>query len=89
LILICINIINILEFKKEILRKCNKIDSKLERIDGRLIILEERLQSSNDIKNEYVDLDDFISLPLTTIDDVKNLEFQLQDVNFFNKTVRS
>jgi len=86
--LICINIINILEFKKEILRKCNKIDSKLERIDGRLIVLEEKLQSINDTKNEFVDLEDFLSLPLKTIDDVTNLEFQLQDANFFNKTVR-
>lgn len=86
--MICINIINILEFKKEILRKCNKIDSKLERIDGRLIVLEERLQSINDTKNEFVDLEDFLSLPLKTIDDVTNLEFQLQDANFFNKTVR-
>lgn len=87
--MICINIINTLEFKKEILRKCNKIDSKLERIDGRLTVLEERLQNINDIKNEYVDLEDFVCLPLKTIDDVINLEFQLQDANFFNKTVRS
>lgn len=87
--MICINIINVLEFKKELLRRCNKIDSKLDRIDGRLIILEEMLHSGiNDKKDEYFDIEEFVSLPLKTIDDMTKLEFDLQDADFFNKMVR-
>ncbi|XP_011863441.1 PREDICTED: troponin I-like [Vollenhovia emeryi] len=79
----------ITEFMKEILRRCNKIDSKLDRIDGRSIIIEEKIQSgSNDIRNEHFDVEDFVNLPLKTIDDMANLELELQDANFFNKTVR-
>lgn len=74
---------------KEILRRCNKIDSKLDRIDARSIVIEEKLQrSSNDIKNENFDVEDFVNLSLKTVDDMTNFEFELQDANFFNKTVK-
>lgn len=71
------------------MRKCNKIDSKLDRIDGRLIALEEKLPNGiNDPNNEYFDIEECINLLLKNINDMIVFELDLQDANFFNKLVR-
>lgn len=83
----CINIINILEFQKEIFRRFNKIESKLDRIDGRLQIFEEKIDKGITEKNDYLKVEELVSLPLQTVDDMAKLESDLQDDNFFNNMV--
>lgn len=87
--MVCINIINILEFKKELLRTCNQIKSKLERIDGRLQILEEGMEN-NITEQKIADLNvyDFVDLPLQTIEDVRKLDLDLKNERFYNSMVK-
>lgn len=81
--------INILEFKKELFRKCNKIDAKLDRIDGRLSSLEDKLKNGiNYETKEHLDIEEFVSFPLETKEAVEKLELDLQDADFFKDMVR-
>lgn len=82
-------IINILDFQKEIFRQFNKIEFKLDRIDGRMQIVEEKIDKGTTEKNDYIQIDDLVSLPLQTVDDVTKLELDLQDANFLNNMVIS
>lgn len=82
-------IINILDFQKEIFRRFNKIEFKLDRIDGRMQIVEEKIDKGTTEKNDYIQIDDLVSLPLQTVDDVTKLELDLQDANFLNNMVIS
>lgn len=81
--------INILELKKELLRRLNKIDAKLDRIDGKLNSLEERLENgiSNKCK-EYFDITEVVSFPLKTKEAMETLDLDLQDADFYKNMVR-
>ncbi|KYN12112.1 hypothetical protein ALC57_15726 [Trachymyrmex cornetzi] len=78
----------VIQFKKELLRTCNQIKSKLDRIDGRLQILEEI--ENNNTEKKIVDLDvyDFVDLPLQTIEDVRKLDLDLKNERFYNSMVK-
>ncbi|KYM98117.1 hypothetical protein ALC62_11190 [Cyphomyrmex costatus] len=77
------------EFQKEIFRRFNKIEFKLDRIDERKQIFEEKVDKGITEKNVYINIDDLVSLPLQMVDDMTTLEANLQDANFFYNIVIS
>jgi len=78
-----------LEFQKELFRKLNRIDARLDHIDDRVKNIEEKLESGISHKNnEYFDISEIASFPLKTKEDLEKLEVDLQDADFFKNMVR-
>lgn len=70
----------------------NQTDSKLNGIEGKLQILlgmVEMMSSHPDEANHKINVEELVSLPLKTIDEMKKLQVDLQDENFFNSMVHS
>lgn len=64
------------------------MDAKLDRVDGRLNSLEEKLESRISHKSkEYYDIEEIVSFPLKT-KEALDKELDLQDADFFKDMVR-
>ncbi|XP_039306313.1 uncharacterized protein LOC113004659 isoform X3 [Solenopsis invicta] len=76
-----------IDLKKELLRRCNKMDAKLDRIDGKLNSLEEKLENSLKNKKHDIDITEIVSFPLKTKEDLDKLELDLQEADFFKNMI--
>lgn len=73
----------------EILRKLNQIFAKLSSIEGKLFELEEKGNSCCTHRNKEMIsvLQEFVSLPLKSNEEVQNMEKDLEDKEFFEQMV--
>jgi len=70
----------------EILRRLNQIMAKLSSIDDRLCKIEENQNSAQKNKEISV-LQEFVTLPLKTNEEVNNMEKDLENQDFFEQMV--
>lgn len=80
--------IEVAELKKELLRRTNQIFAKLESFDDKLDNIQEKIGGvGQGINNNICDFTEIVSLPLQNQDDVKALEHNLKEKEFFSKMV--
>lgn len=71
------------------LRRTNQIFAKLESADDRLRNIEEKVNGVGQGVNDNIyDFTEIVSLPLQSQDDIKALEHDLKDKDFFSKMVK-
>lgn len=77
-------IINFSEDRKLLVGKLNRILCKLNNIENKIDIVEDKMQRSNYSNQEEI----VIELPITTFEDLTSFEEQLKEVHFKDEAVR-